>query len=141
MRFLLFVVCLAWALLVGYCKLSDLQVVVLEKRDACPRTASSGDSIAVHYRGRILNDDGTDGNEFDSSYKRNQPFSFTLGKNSVIQGWERGLLGSCEGQKLRLKIPSVLGYGSRGAGGAIPPNADLVFDVSVESIKKAKDEL
>jgi len=106
----------------------ELKIEVLEKGDGAE--AKSGDTITVHYTGTLLN-----GTKFDSSVDRGEPFSFTLGQNRVIQGWELGLLGSQAGEKRKLTIPSNLGYGERGAaGGLIPANAVLVFEIQVLEI-------
>ncbi|MDD5397223.1 MAG: FKBP-type peptidyl-prolyl cis-trans isomerase [Candidatus Moranbacteria bacterium] len=94
------------------------------------RVVKSGDTISVHYTGRL-----TDGTKFDSSVDRGTPFEFQIGQGMVIQGWEQGLLGMKVGEKRTLTIPSDLGYGSRGAGAVIPPNATLIFDVELISIK------
>ena len=94
------------------------------------RTVKSGDTISVHYTGKLEN-----GTKFDSSVDRGTPFEFTIGKGMVIQGWEQGLLGMKIGEKRTLTIPSELGYGSRGAGGVIPPDATLIFDVELMDIK------
>lgn len=83
-----------------------------------------GDTVAVHYRGMLMN-----GSTFDDSSKRGEPISFKLGVGQVIGGWDEGIGLLKEGQEARLIIPSELGYGSRGAGGVIPPNATLIFDV------------
>lgn len=94
------------------------------------RVVKSEDTISVHYTGKL-----EDGTKFDSSVDRGTPFTFTIGQGQVIQGWEQGLLGMKVGEKRTLTIPSELGYGSRGAGNAIPPNATLIFDVELISIK------
>lgn len=94
------------------------------------RVIKSGDTIAVHYTGKL-----TDGTKFDSSVDRGTPFEFKIGQGMVIQGWEQGFIGAKVGEKRTLTIPSELGYGSRGAGASIPPNATLIFDVEVISIK------
>jgi FKBP-type peptidyl-prolyl cis-trans isomerase FkpA len=92
--------------------------------------ANAGQSVNVHYTGWL-----TDGNKFDSSNDRGQPFSFTLGKGAVIKGWDEGVQGMRVGGKRKLTIPAHLGYGSRGAGGVIPANATLVFEVELLSIQ------
>ncbi|PIE49078.1 MAG: peptidylprolyl isomerase [Flavobacteriales bacterium] len=90
------------------------------------KKAEKGKRISVHYKGQLL-----DGTVFDSSFKRNQPIDFNLGVGQVIQGWDEGIQLLKEGDKARLVIPSNLAYGSRGAGGVIPPNAPLIFDVEL----------
>ena len=96
--------------------------------------AVEGDYVSVHYSGWLQNTDGSEGDLFDSSVERNQPFEFPLGAGHVIKGWDEGVQGMKVGGKRRLIIPSSLGYGSRGAGGAIPPNATLIFDVELLSV-------
>lgn len=93
-------------------------------------TAKAGDTVTVNYVGTLQ-----DGTKFDSSVDRGQPFEFTLGLNSVIQGWELGVAGMNVGEKRRLTIPPELAYGSQGAGGIIPPNATLVFEIDMLGIK------
>jgi len=89
-----------------------------------------GQTVAVHYKGMF-----PDGSVFDSSYKRGNPIEFPVGMGNVIAGWDEGILLLNKGSKARFVIPSHLGYGERGAGGAIPPNATLVFDVELMDIK------
>jgi len=93
--------------------------------------AKAGDKVTVNYVGTLEN-----GTKFDSSIDRGTPFVFTLGQNSVIQGWELGVLGMKVGEKRKLTIPPELAYGSQGAGGVIPPNATLIFEIDMISIGK-----
>ena len=94
-----------------------------------------GNRVTVHYTG-WLNVDGEPGKKFDSSVDRGEPFTFHLGVGMVIAGWDEGVKSMQIGEKRRLFIPAHLGYGARGAGAAIPPNADLIFDVELLSIAK-----
>ena len=103
---------------------SGLQIEKLaEGTGATPKT---GDRVTVHYTGWL-----TDGSKFDSSVDRGQPFVFTIGRGQVIGGWDQGVATMKVGDKVRLTIPPVLGYGARGAGGVIPPNATLIFEVEL----------
>ncbi len=92
--------------------------------------AAKGKTVAVHYAGKLAN-----GTEFDNSYKRGQPIDFKLGIGQVIPGWDEGIALMKVGAKYKLIIPSELGYGKRGAGGVIPPNATLIFDTELVSVK------
>lgn len=94
------------------------------------KQAESGKTVSVHYEGSLEN-----GKVFDSSYPRKKPIEFKLGQGQVIEGWDEGIALLQVGDKARFVIPSHLGYGSRGAGGAIPPNATLIFDVELMEVK------
>ena len=107
---------------------SGLRYQVLQKGDG--EKAQNNKTVSVHYKGQL-----SDGTVFDSSYKRNQPIEFSLGMGQVIRGWDEGVALLKVGDKARFVIPSHLAYGSRGAGGVIPPNANLIFDVELMSVK------
>lgn len=95
-----------------------------------------GDTVSVHYTGMF-----PDGRVFDSSHNRGEPLQFTLGRGQVIQGWDEGIGLMKEGGKASLVIPPHLAYGERGAGGVIPPNATLHFDVELVGIKGARRDV
>lgn len=96
--------------------------------------ALKGTTVSVHYTG-WLDNSGTKGNKFDSSLDRGQPFQFHLGGGQVIRGWDEGVAGMKVGGKRTLYIPSSLGYGDRGAGGVIPPKANLIFEVELLGVE------
>lgn len=110
-------------------EIEGMKVEIL--REGTGERSKKGDIVSVHYVGKLEN-----GQEFDSSIERNKPFTFTLGDNLVIEGWELGVLGMKTGEKRRLTIPPELGYGNQGAGGVIPPVSTLIFEVEIVEILK-----
>lgn len=107
---------------------NDLKIKTLQAGNG--QEVKNNDLVSVQYKGYL-----EDGTEFDSSYKHNQPFEFTVGQGQVIKGWDLGLVGMKIGEKRKLTIPSELGYGERGAGNVIPPNATLIFEIELLEIK------
>ncbi len=97
--------------------------------------AVAGMTVDVHYTGWLDAGDGEKGAKFDSSVDRGRPFSFPLGAGRVIRGWDEGVAGMKAGGRRTLYIPAALGYGARGAGRVIPPNADLIFDVELLEVR------
>ena len=108
-------------------EIQNMKIEILQEGSG--EASKNGDKVTVHYTGTLKN-----GTKFDSSLDRGTPFSFTLGQNRVIQGWELGVLGMKVGEKRKLTIPPELGYGSQGAGERIPPNATLIFQVELLKI-------
>jgi len=108
---------------------SGLQIEDLELGTGDP--AAYGKDVQVHYVGWLPGTDGKPGRKFDSSHDRHEPFGFALGQGSVIAGWEEGVVGMRIGGKRRLIIPPALGYGEFGAGGVIPPDATLLFEIEL----------
>ena len=107
---------------------SGLRYKFIQRGDG--KRAEIGKTVSVHYTGQL-----EDGKTFDSSYPRKKPIEFPLGKGNVIEGWDEGIALLQVGDKARFVIPSYLGYGENGAGGAIPPNATLIFDVELIDVK------
>ena len=107
-------------------EVDGMKIEILKKGGGAE--AKRGDTVTVHYTGMF-----TDGRKFDSSIGR-EPFTFTLGAGKVISGWDKGIVGMKVGEKRKLTIPPELAYGSRGAGGVIPPDATLVFEVELLGI-------
>ena len=112
------------------------ELVIQDTKVGEGRESEKGLSISVHYTGWILDASKSDkkGDKFDSSLDRKQPFNFVLGVGQVIQGWDEGFDGMKIGGARTIMIPSEMGYGARGAGNAIPPNADLIFEVELLEI-------
>ena len=105
-----------------------------EENAAAPKQR---DTVSVHYVGRLMNEDGSEGKEFDSSIKRGKPFEFILGVGYVIRGWDIAVSEMKVGEKRKVVIPPSLGYGASGVPGAIPKNATLIFDIELLDIKNS----
>ncbi|XP_073155997.1 FK506-binding protein 2-like [Henckelia pumila] len=130
-RFVL-IIFLAFSFLASAKKSADvteLQIGVKYKPKTCEVQAHKGDSVKVHYRGKL-----TDGTVFDSSFERGDPIQFELGSGQVIKGWDQGILAMCLGEKRKLKIPSKLGYGEQGSPPTIPGGATLIFDTELVAV-------
>jgi peptidylprolyl isomerase len=108
-------------------------LTIIEVKEGTGPTAA-GKTAVVHYTGWLYQN-GQKGKKFDSSVDRNEPFDFPVGQGRVIKGWDEGVAGMKVGGKRTLIIPPALGYGARGAGGVIPPNATLMFDVELLAVK------
>lgn len=106
------------------------KLIIEDKTVGTGAEAKAGQTVVVHYTGTLMN-----GTKFDSSKDRGEPFSFRLGAGQVIKGWDQGVAGMKVGGVRNLTIPADLAYGSRGAGGVIPPNADLKFEVELLDVK------
>lgn len=109
---------------------TDSGLKYIDQEIGTGKSPLSGQGVKVHYTGTL-----EDGTKFDSSLDRDKPFSFTIGIGRVIPGWDEGVMSMKVGGKRRLIIPSELGYGASGAGGVIPPNATLIFDVELLEIR------
>eukprot|EP00698_Gefionella_okellyi_P005371 TRINITY_DN14905_c0_g1_i1.p1 TRINITY_DN14905_c0_g1~~TRINITY_DN14905_c0_g1_i1.p1 ORF type:complete len:165 (-),score=33.40 TRINITY_DN14905_c0_g1_i1:85-519(-) len=134
----LLLVAVALVFVVADAKMSKpdkLQIGVLKRPETCERRATNGDTLKIHYSGKVWGSD----EEFDSSYSRGDPFTFALGRGSVIKGWDQGLIGMCIGEKRKLTIPPALGYGDAGAGAKIPGGATLVFTTELIDIVSSAD--
>ena len=116
-------------------KVTELQII--EQKPGTGTEAVSGKAVVVNYTGWLYDPTAADGHgaKFDSSLDRNVPFGFILGAGKVIKGWDEGVAGMKVGGKRTLVIPPNKGYGERGAGGVIPPNATLLFDVELLDVK------
>jgi len=110
---------------------SGLQIITVKVSSDEESGARKGDTVWVHYTGRLQ-----DGKKFDSSLDRGQPIEFVLGTGQVIKGWDEGIAGMKVGEKRKLIIPPAIGYGTRGAGGVIPPDATLTFDVELVGVRR-----
>ena len=117
-------VCWEWDFFEERCGKGQMQIEILQEGQ--DRPAEKGDKVAVHYTGTLL-----DGTQFDSSFDAGEPFSFVLGEEKVIRGWEQGVLGMRVGQKRRLILAPELAYGERGHGTIIPPSAILIFEIDL----------
>nr|XP_002738145.2 PREDICTED: peptidyl-prolyl cis-trans isomerase FKBP15-2-like [Saccoglossus kowalevskii] len=116
----------------GASNVFELDGVTIERTHipkTCDFAAEDGDTLSIHYRGTL-----EDKTEFDSSYNRNRPFSFTLGEGQVIKGWDIGIKDMCIGEKRTLTIPSDKGYGDRGSPPKIPGGATLIFETELLDI-------
>lgn len=117
---------------------AELQRIDLS--DGTGAVAAPGDEVAVHYTGWLYDEHAPEqrGQQFDSSHERGEPIAFRLGAGRVIRGWDEGVAGMRVGGRRVLLIPAAYGYGQKGAGGAIPPGASLVFEVELMEVHKAR---
>jgi FKBP-type peptidyl-prolyl cis-trans isomerase len=120
--------------------MADSGISALQKNDVKEGTgaeARKGQTVRVHYTGWLYNAKAADkkGDKFDSSRDRNEPFAFSLGAGEVITGWDEGVVGMKVGGTRVLTIPPAMGYGARGAGGVIPPNATLLFEIELLDVR------
>jgi FKBP-type peptidyl-prolyl cis-trans isomerase FkpA len=120
--------------------MADSGIATLQKTDTKEGTgaeARKGMTVRVHYTGWLYNPSAADhkGTKFDSSVDRKEPFEFRLGAGEVITGWDEGVVGMKVGGSRQITIPPAMGYGARGAGGVIPPNATLLFDIELLDVK------
>ena len=106
------------------------KLIIVDEKIGTGEEATAGKKVTVNYAGTLTN-----GTKFDSSYDRNEPFIFNLGAGEVIKGWDQGVAGMKVGGKRKLTIPASLGYGETGAGGVIPPNATLIFEVELLKVE------
>jgi FKBP-type peptidyl-prolyl cis-trans isomerase FkpA len=125
------------ALLIAGCRSEVTDLQITDTKVGTGAEALNGRVVRVHYTGWLYDDSRPDkrGQKFDSSKDSNQPFDFTLGAQEVIPGWDQGVAGMKVGGTRVLTIPPAMGYGARGAGGVIPPNATLVFEVDLLEVK------
>lgn len=107
-----------------------MELTIIDHQIGTGAEAVAGKTVSVHYTGTLTN-----GSKFDSSLDRGTPFTFTLGKGQVIQGWDKGIAGMKVGGKRRLEIPADMGYGARGFPPVIPPNSTLIFEVELLGVK------
>lgn len=132
--FILSVLMLNLILTLAADSVKELSIETVKNGD-CSRKAKSGDTLHMHYEGKLM-----DGTEFDSSYKRGEPFVFTLGSGMVIQGWDKGLLDTCMGEIRNLVIPHSMAYGEQGYPPIIPAKSDLKFKVELIKFGSGGDD-
>lgn len=118
----------------GNATVTNSGLILADTKTGSGAVAQAGKTCIMHYTGWLY-ENGAKGAKFDSSLDRGEPFAFRLGQGQVIKGWDEGVAGMKVGGKRTLIIPPELGYGARGAGGAIPPNATLLFEVELLGVK------